>query len=466
MDRIIVNTAYGENDCAELRQLIFERTKSPSIQTAGIDRMEFNHSLYCIGKGLGLDNILLSNVKVTFPEGDKTYRQYDFPLAVGLFALANNIQPREDILYVGEIGENGKPTLSTFSLLFAELAKKKKFQAIVLSSIGACQAVDLEGITVFSVRSISQIFDIARGNPALQCVQKLRKPKDRIIRGRNFKALTTVTNRNLLKVLEAVIVGGYNLLIISKDRELTDLALCWLDFIRQSLPLTKSDRENISRNYSSCKNTTFTGYALCPPVYYMFAKDAPSFFFSRNESPSAFRLAHKGFLVLRDLDTLPDVKDDDGKCEKRLYSACKFKKEPKLLSEELNPEGYYQTDFRFIATISGDENDVKQLSSQRASLFGLFDLAIYLNSIDDVIDGNVEFEPEPLIIKRIKAACKRQKERLADTDSSKKSTQINSKEESEKSRIKLLRISRTFADLDDAEDIENPHLEAAKKYII
>jgi len=134
----------------------------------------------------------------------------DVPIAVGILQSTDQIPIKEDILFVGELSLNGeiKPIRGAISI--CHMAAKRGYKAVVLPFDNALESLWIEDVSVIPVKSLKQIKEYLEGNwvptiPRRQVKESLDFEED----------MSDVKGQVLVKrALEIAAAGQHNVLLI------------------------------------------------------------------------------------------------------------------------------------------------------------------------------------------------------------------------------------------------------------
>ena len=140
---------------------------------------------------------------------------FDFPIAAGILAAAQLIPQTvlKKYLVLGELSLDGRIKPVRGSLPMAMAAKSAGYQGIVVPSENQHEASVVEGISVFAVERLSQAVDFFRGNvltPVQTDIESYFKRKFAV--DRDFSEV--MGQEHVKRALEISAAGGHNLIMI------------------------------------------------------------------------------------------------------------------------------------------------------------------------------------------------------------------------------------------------------------
>ncbi len=91
---------------------------------------------------------------------------FDLPIAIGILAASGQCEfpSVSDFLIMGELGLDGSVRDISGVLPFADMARQKAYRACIFPLHSSLEAADLEGIDIYGVRTLTDVVDILSGN--------------------------------------------------------------------------------------------------------------------------------------------------------------------------------------------------------------------------------------------------------------------------------------------------------------
>jgi magnesium chelatase family protein len=142
---------------------------------------------------------------------------YDLPLAVGLLAAtgAFSSDKMEQYILMGELSLDGSLRPIRGSLPIAIQAQKEGFKGIVLPAVNAEEAGIVEGFEVYGVSHISEVIGFFSGTQSLQRVEvDAREAFSKQQQVSNVDFLDVKGQENIKRAFEIAAAGGHNVILI------------------------------------------------------------------------------------------------------------------------------------------------------------------------------------------------------------------------------------------------------------
>ncbi len=413
---------------------------------------------------------------------------YDLPIALAIIAATRqaDLVHSSEFLIAGELSLSGKirPIPGAFNL--ALLAKKMGKRGVILPFECAQSATFVDGIEVYGVEYLKDCVDFLRGFREIAPMQN----HEQVVEAPVTNDLKHIHGQKILKrVVEIAVAGNHNLLMMGPPGcGKSMIAKCIPDLMP---PPTYSEWLDILKIQSACGITIDTTCRRRPfrsPHHNV--SDAGLIGGGMIPQPGEISLAHNGVLFL---DELPEFKRtvlemlrqplENGevsivRSNGKLTFPCKT-----LCIAAMNPCpcGYFGNRQRRCICSQ------KQIQQYRARVSGplldRFDLQIEVQPVSlSSFQGNSEETPTQIVKERIAVARKIQIARANTYNADLSATQIENTcccsrdnlvwlqnacqqlQLSARAYHKVLKISRTIADLANKPHIEKEHLMEAMQY--
>lgn len=424
---------------------------------------------------------------------------YDLPLAIGILAASESIKPDKlaDYLMMGELSLDGKILPIKGALPIAIMAKENGYKGFILPRDNAKEAAVVEGIDVYGVESISEVTGFMNGELELEkTFVDIEKEFHQNQLSFEYDFSDVKGQESVKRALEVAAAGGHNIIMIGAPGSGKSMMAKRMPSILppfttdEALETTKIHsvagklEDNISimthrpfrAPHHTISNVAMVGGGAFP-------------------QPGEISLAHNGVLFLDELpefnrsvlEVMRQPLEDRAITISRARFSIDYPASFMLVSA-MNPCpcGYYNHPDRECVCKPGTVQ--KYLNKISGPLLDRIDIHIEIVPVPfEKISERSLSENSKEISKRVIKARKIQIERFKDTPGVYNNAQMNSKllnkyavpdeaglrllktamerlSLSARAYDRILKVSRTIADLDDSKDIKSIHIAEAINY--
>lgn len=500
--------------------------KVPSVANLGLETIKVDIEINLASRGLpGFDIVGLADKAVAeskdrvrtaivsseieFPQKKITINMapadvpkegslYDLPIAVGILSSVVNFSIPEKSLFLGELSFDGSLRHTKGAFLMALFAKEFGFENLFVPKDSANEAAAIKGIKVFPVESLIQICEHMLGQKDIKPIT-YKQSSETVFDKAEFDMKEILGQEQAKRAMEIAAAGGHNIIMVGSPGSGKTMLARALPGILP--PLNEAESLEVTKIFSASGDIPPGGSLVVQRQFRSPHHTASLVGLVGGGSkphPGEISLAHRGVLFLDEFNEFP----------RSIMEALRQPLEDgNLTISRAKQRVIYPADFMLVAsanpcpcgyamhpkkTCTCNQNQIVKYQKRISGpILDRIDLHIGVMPVDttefkDNQQGSEFLEPSEKIRQRVAMARTKQQVRFADeiihSNSQMKNNHIKKYckllpevEEilrqaslkfnlSARSYMKLIKVSRTIADLANSEEISPNHMAEALQY--
>lgn len=432
---------------------------------------------------------------------------YDLPIAVGIIAASQQrLLPRAgEFILMGELGLDGSVRPVPGALPFAEMARQAGYAGIILPVDSALEAVEFKEMQVYGVSGLADVVRILEGREDCRDLLIWNTRRYNKLHRARMKGSAEETGVDLADIIgqegakrgiEIAAAGGHNILMVgAPGAGKSSLAKAMADILP---PMTLDEALVTSKIYSVAglghpQEGLIRRRPFRAPHHSASMAAVIGGGGGENILPGEVSLAQNGLLFLDEVGQMPKSIlealrgpiEDRRVCISRLKTKVEFPASFMLVAASNPcPCGYYGEGDRCTCTPTQRQRYLSKLSGP---ILDRIDLHVWMHPVPaDRIVRAQKAEPSEVVAARVRKARIAQKHRFATETFSVNAGMGNRQIErycplgeacrttlenlmsrtgfSMRAYFRIIRVARTIADLEGADDIRPVHLLEAASY--